>query len=57
LAGNNKKLVKGRDTITSFINGGITETNAEYQLLSTLEYDLKAHDYIANYIANKRIDL
>ncbi len=50
-------LKKWRDIITKFINGTETQQNAEINILNTLEYDVWAHEYVANYISDKYIDL
>lgn len=57
IAWNNSDLKKWRDAITKFINGTETQQNAEISILNTLEYDVKSHEYVANYIASKYIDL
>jgi len=60
LAGSNTKLVKGCDTITKFINSPKASTDqysAQLSILTTLENDVWAHDYVADFIASRYIQL
>ena len=57
LAGNNPDYKKWRDYITGFINIDTPISESEFNILSTLEYDIGVHEYVANYIAAKSIDL
>lgn len=60
LAWENSDFKKWRDIITGFINTPNISgkfSNTEYDILYTLENDIWVHEYVANYIADKYIDL
>lgn len=60
LAGSNKTLAKGCDSITRFINSpkaATDEYTAQLSILTTLEHDVWAHDYVADFIASRYIKL
>lgn len=57
IAWENKNLEKWRDAITKFINGAIPQKDAEFSILSALEYNIWAHEYVADQIASRKINI
>ncbi|MFZ2151253.1 MAG: hypothetical protein WAZ12_02710 [Candidatus Absconditicoccaceae bacterium] len=57
IAGDKSDLKKGRDAITKYLNNSGTIESSELAILNTLEYDVGVHEYVANYIASKYINL